>query len=181
MVMAGDVTTAAALEALAASVGPMTLSLARPKSSTLTRPSARTLMLAGLRSRWTMPDSWAASSAWAICLAIGSASACDARGQVLAVDELHDERGSEDGLFQAVDLRDVRVIERCERLRFALESRQPLRIVCERFGEDLQRDVAIELRVPRAIHLAHTTRAERGDDFVGTEARTWREGQEGVC
>ena len=35
---------------------------------------ARTLMLAGLRSRWMIPCSCAASSASAICLAIGSAS-----------------------------------------------------------------------------------------------------------
>ena len=41
---------------------------ARPKSSTLTVPSARTLILAGFRSRWMMPCSCAASSASAICL-----------------------------------------------------------------------------------------------------------------
>ena len=35
---------------------------------------ARTLMFAGFRSRWMMPCSCAASSASAICLAIGSAS-----------------------------------------------------------------------------------------------------------
>ena len=48
--------------------------LAKPKSNTLTVPSSRTLMFAGLRSRWITPASWAASSASAICLAIGSAS-----------------------------------------------------------------------------------------------------------
>ena len=50
------------------------IALARPKSSTFTVPSARTLMFAGLRSRWMMPCSCAASSASAICRAIGSAS-----------------------------------------------------------------------------------------------------------
>ena len=48
---------------------------ARPKSSTLTMPSGVILMLAGFRSRWTMPFSCAASSASAICRAIVSASA----------------------------------------------------------------------------------------------------------
>ena len=38
---------------------------ASPKSSTLTAPSSRTLMFAGLRSRWMMPCSCAASSAYA--------------------------------------------------------------------------------------------------------------------
>ena len=47
---------------------------ARPKSSTFTVPSGRSFTFAGLRSRWTIPSSWAASSASAICRAIGSAS-----------------------------------------------------------------------------------------------------------
>ena len=45
---------------------------ANPKSSTLTQPSEVILMLAGFRSRWMIPCSCAASSASAICLAIGS-------------------------------------------------------------------------------------------------------------
>ena len=73
--------------------------LARPKSSTFTAPSARSLMFAGLRSRWTMPRSCAASSASAIWRAIGSASSSGsgaalrcARASVGALDELHHER-----------------------------------------------------------------------------------------
>ena len=50
------------------------IAFARPKSSIFTRPSGRTLIFAGLRSRWMIPCSCAASSASAICLAIGSAS-----------------------------------------------------------------------------------------------------------
>lgn len=49
--------------------------LAKPKSSTFTVPSARTLMFWGLMSRWMMPCSCAASTASAICRAICSASA----------------------------------------------------------------------------------------------------------
>ena len=37
-------------------------------------------------------------------------------------------------------------------------------------GQHLDRDVAAEARVPRAIDLAHAAGAERGDDFVGTES-----------
>ena len=47
---------------------------ASPKSSTLTVPSGRSLIFAGFRSRWIMRCSCAASSASAICRAIGSAS-----------------------------------------------------------------------------------------------------------
>ena len=47
---------------------------ARPKSSTFTLPSGVSLTLAGLRSRWTIPLSWASSSASAICRATTTAS-----------------------------------------------------------------------------------------------------------
>ena len=73
-------------------------SLARPKSSTFTVPSGRTLMFAGFRSRWMMPCSCAASSASAICFAIGSASssgiapARDPLREILALDQLHHQR-----------------------------------------------------------------------------------------
>ena len=36
-------------------------------------------------------------------------------------------------------------------------------------GQDLDRDVAPELLVARAIHLAHPTLTEFGDDLVGAE------------
>ena len=49
-------------------------SLARPKSRIFAVPSRRTKMFAGLRSRWTIPCSCAASMALAISIAILSAS-----------------------------------------------------------------------------------------------------------
>ena len=107
---------------------------ARPKSSTFTVPSARTLMFAGFRSRWTMPASCAASSASAIWRAMGEGvrqvegrGAADERGQILPVDQLHHDRVA----FDPVDRRDVRMIERRERLRFAREAREPRRVVRE--------------------------------------------------
>ena len=107
---------------------------ANPKSSTLIVPSGRSLILAGLRSRWMMPCSCAASSASAIWRAMASASsrgngpAREARGEVLAVDELHDERARSFALLETVDMRDVRVIERGERLGLALETRRPFAV-----------------------------------------------------
>ena len=58
-------------------------------------------------------------------------------------------------------MRDVRMIERGEHLRFALEARQALGVVRERVGQDLDRDVASELRVAGAIHLAHPAPSRR--------------------
>jgi len=70
--------------------------------------------------------------------------------RTLAVHQLH-----HDGiLFDAVDLRDVRVVERCERACLALEAHQTVGIVGERLWQDLQRHVAVEPRIARAIHLA---------------------------
>ena len=34
-------------------------------------------------------------------------------------------------------------------------------------GQDLDRDVAVELLVPRPVDFAHPTRAERREDLVG--------------
>ena len=66
-------------------------------------------------------------------------------------------------VLEAVDLRDVRMIQRGERLRFALEARQAVGVGRERLGQDLDRDVAIELRVARAIDLAHAACADSGE------------------
>ena len=55
-------------------VTPVSNALPRPKSRIFTLPSGRTLMLAGLRSRCTMPCSCAASSPVAISIAMAIAS-----------------------------------------------------------------------------------------------------------
>jgi hypothetical protein len=66
-------------------------------------------------------------------------------------------------------VRDVRVVERRDGLRFAAEACQPVGIAGEQVGEDLDRDVAVQLRVAGAIHLAHSARAEQGHNFVRAE------------
>jgi hypothetical protein len=61
--------------------------------------------------------------------------------------------------------------ERREHLRFALEARHPELVVGEDIAEDLQRDVASELGIARAVHLAHAPRAEGGDDLANADSR----------
>ena len=68
-------------------------------------------------------------------------------------------------LLDAVDGGDVGMIQRGEDLGFALEARQPIGVVRERFGQDLDRDVAIQLRVARAIDLAHPACADAARGF----------------
>ncbi len=97
--------------------------------------------------------------------------------KILALDELHDQCGDRAGLFQPVDVGDVRVIERGKRLCFARKSRQTFGIGCKLLGQDLQRDIAIELRVVGPKHLPHSTCANLSDDFVDAEASASGEGQ----
>ena len=105
-------------------------------------------------------------------------AARDPLRQILALDQFHDERAHAAGFLEAVDVRDVRMVQRRERLRFAREPREPIGIVRERVGQDLERDVAIQLRVAGAIHLAHAAFADLGGDFVDAEAGAGSEGQD---
>ena len=91
-------------------------------------------MLAGFRSRWTIPFSCAASSASAIWRAIVSASddrqgpALEALRERRALDQLEDQRGDAVGLLQSVDRPDVGMIQRREKAGFARETGATLRI-----------------------------------------------------
>ena len=68
------------------------------------------------------------------------------------------------------------MVQRGEQLRLAREARQPLGIVGERGGQDLDGDVAIESRVAGAIDLAHAARPEGAGDFIRTDAASRAEG-----
>ena len=62
------------------------------------------------------------------------------------------------------------VVQRGQGLGLALKPRDPLRVGGERLGQDLDRDGAIQLRVPRAVDLTHAAGAERRQDLVRAEA-----------
>ena len=97
--------------------------------------------------------------------------------QVLAFDQFHHEGRDAPALFDAVDGGDVGMIQRGQGLGFALEAREPIDLVRERFGQDLDCDVAIQLRVTRAKDLAHPAFADRRGDLVDAEARARGESQ----
>src|SRR2546428_13936323 len=75
----------------------------------------------------------------------------------------------------------ARMSQRPDRLRFACESREPIRIVRERVGQNLPREVAIQLAVAGAVDLSHASRADEREDFVGAEASAGRERHKGEC
>jgi hypothetical protein len=58
---------------------------------------------------------------------------------------------------------------------FPLEPGETIGIVDERFGQNLQRDIAIQLRIAGAIHLAHAF-TDRGGDLVRTKAGAGSQG-----
>jgi len=89
----------------------------------------------------------------------------------LALDQLHDEEVPVAVLLHPVERRNVGVVERGENLRLALEARDAFGVGGKSFGEDLDGDLAPELRVSGAIDLTHAARAQHGNDFVLTRPR----------
>ena len=79
--------------------------------------------------------------------------------------------------FKAVDRGDVRMIQGGEHFRFALKTREPIGIDRKRRRQDLDRDLALEFRVARPIHLPHSAFADRRRDVVDAETRAGSQGQ----
>src|SRR6516225_9430358 len=90
----------------------------------------------------------------------------DAISERWPVDKLHHERTDAVRLLETVDLGNVRLIHGSQRLRLALEPRNPLGIGRERLRQDLDRDVPIELPIAGAIHFPHPTAADKRDDLI---------------
>jgi hypothetical protein len=62
----------------------------------------------------------------------------------LALDQLHHDAGRPVDLLEAVDLRDVRMVQRSEDLCFPLESGKAVGVSGELLGEQLQCDIALQ-------------------------------------
>ena len=72
---------------------------------------------------------------------------------------------------------DVRMIQRGEDFGFPLEAGQSVRVGCDRRWQDLDGDLALQLRVRRAVDLAHAAFADVGCDFIEAESGAGSEGQ----
>ena len=86
------------------------------------------------------------------------------------LNQFHHERRRAFGAFQAVDGRDMRMIERRQHFGFALEAREPFRIIGDRRGQHLDGYLALQVGVRRAIHFAHAALADGGRDLKRAEA-----------
>ncbi len=87
----------------------------------------------------------------------------------LPVHELENQEPDAFGFLEAVDRADVRMIQRGEHPRLPLEAREPLGVARERVRQELDRDIALELRVARAVHLTHAARTEQGLHLIHTK------------
>ncbi|HYM23527.1 MAG TPA: hypothetical protein VEU08_09970 [Vicinamibacterales bacterium] len=94
----------------------------------------------------------------------------DAIRQRRSLDQLHDECWRTGGILEAMDVRDVGMIQRREEPGLPLEPREAFAITCDGTGQDFDRDVTIELRVAGAVDLTHAARTERRQDFINAEA-----------
>ncbi len=140
-------------------------------------------MLAGFKSRWMMPVLVGGFER------IGDLERdrariierhrppADERRAIVSIDQFHHERSHarlscacSRALLETVNLRDVRVVERCEHLRFTREPREPLGIRREQLRQHFQRDVPVQRGVARPVDLAHSTVADGGDDFECDDA-----------
>jgi hypothetical protein len=73
-------------------------------------------------------------------------------------------------LFESVNDGDIGMVQRGEGLGFPLEAREPVGVVCECLGQDLDRDVPVQLCVAGTIHPAHGAFTDLGGDLVRTDA-----------
>ena len=95
---------------------------------------------------------------------------CERVAKRLALEQLRDRVGHAILIPHIVNRQNVRVRQRRHRPGLALEARERVGICGHRLRQDLDRDVAVEPGVPRAVHLSHSARAERSENLVGAQA-----------
>src|SRR6516162_6038592 len=71
------------------------------------------------------------------------------------------------------DGKNVGVRKRRNGLRLSLEPSAPVRIRSEVQRQNLDGNIAIQPRIPGAIHLAHSARSERTDNLIWAERHAW--------
>ena len=91
--------------------------------------------------------------------------------QRLALDELHRDEAAASTVADVVDGDDVRMVERRRGAR-SRSKRRPLGVAAvDPRAEELERDVAAEPRVVRAIDLAHAAAPDQRQHLIGADGR----------
>src|SRR5438045_1378816 len=84
---------------------------------------------------------------------------------------------TEGGFADVEERAAVRMRQRRNRARLALESRAPVGIGREGFRQDFDRDDAIQTRVEGFVDLAHPAHSAGGEDFIRAESSAEGESQ----
>ena len=133
-----------------------------PKSVIIARPSRASRMLLGFTSRWTIPRTCATPSARATSSPIRATSVAgsgpvsvQAGGEVLALDEVHDQERT-GGIRARVHARDdVLVAQDGGREGLAPKSVGQVAVGADLGSKQLERDIASEAGVVGAIDRRH--------------------------
>ncbi len=100
-------------------------------------------------------------------------------GQGVALDELEHQRRLLAVLDHVIDRRDVRVVERCQGTRLALESRDGIGVGRNPRRHELDRHVAPEAHITRPVDFPHAAGSEQRDNLVAADPRAGLQGQTG--
>ena len=103
------------------------------------------------------------------------ALAPDERPEVVAGHVAHRDVGDAALLARVVDRDDVGVVDRRRDLRLAQEAAPDRRVLHERGGDDLQRDLAVERELRRPVHDPHAAATRDRLDPVAGEAAPRRQ------
>ena len=87
--------------------------------------------------------------------------------QRLSLDEFEDQRRDAVPLLDSINRGDVRMINCRQRSRFAIESRESVKIGLEWLRQYFDGDFAPELRIARAIDFAHSAFAQLRENVIG--------------
>ena len=86
-------------------------------------------------------------------------------------DEFHHQGRDAVAVFEPVDVRDVRMVEQRQRVRFTREPGDAFGVTGDRRGQDFDGDLTIQGTVECGVDFAHPARTEAAGDFVLPDAR----------
>ncbi len=93
----------------------------------------------------------------------------------VAVDQLHDDVAQARGrLADVVDGDDVGVVQRGGGAGLLAEAAETVRVAGELLGQELHRDVAVQVVVARSPDLAHASSTQAGEELVSSEPHAGR-------
>ena len=92
-------------------------------------------------------------------------------GQGVALDELEHQRRLLAVLDHVIDGRYIRMVERCQRARLALESRDGIGVGRNARRHNLDRHVASEAHITRPVDFPHAAGPEQRDNLVSADTR----------